>query len=141
MSWVLYMIGFLILIAVWDVDSKVKKLLRAQNMSGAGADAPDGSESFDLEALKGRKVKIIVNEDCDWAETLDFMAVSAVPGEIIEYDDTWVVFRYTGGKYEKVPESTGTDAALKLVPVKGAEITRYIRISDIESIDEVKDED
>ena len=42
MTWVLYLIGMLALIGIWDVDSKLKKLLRNQNAEEPGGESNGG---------------------------------------------------------------------------------------------------
>lgn len=139
MTWVLYMIGFLALFGIWEIDSKLKKLLRAQTTEGSD-EKKTGSEPFSLSGLRNRKVKIYLNEDSEVYDSLYLYGHDAVTGEITDFDDSWVEFSFTAPRYEKVPEAKeGTDE-YKLVPVKNAKVTLYIRISDIESIDEVTDE-
>ena len=42
MTWVLYLIGMLALIGIWDVDSKLKKLLRNQTDEGYSGEKTGG---------------------------------------------------------------------------------------------------
>ena len=69
-----------------------------------------------------------------------FTAGSGEIGEIVDHDDIWVAFRYSPKRYEKVPAGAGAEDPFRLEPVKGAVVTQYLRITDIESIDEVTDE-
>ena len=134
MTWVLYMIGMLVLLGIWDVDSKLKKLLRNQN-----AEEPDGKSnggSFDLGSLKNKKVKIYLDDESEVQDSIYFYGHDAVTGEITDFDDHWVEFRFTAPRYEKVPEIKEGTEDYKLVPTKNAIVTQYIKISDIESIDE-----
>ena len=140
MNWVLYMIGILALLGIWDVDSKLKKLLRAQNTEGSDNKGSAAGTALSLESLIGKKVRIFLDDDCEIQDCIYFMGKDAVTGEIIGCDDTWAAFRYTAPRYEKVPERTEDSNEFKTVPVKGATVTQYLRISDIASIDEVTDE-
>ncbi|MBE6025539.1 MAG: hypothetical protein E7229_01355 [Clostridiales bacterium] len=139
MTWVLYLIGMLALIGIWDVDSKLKKLLRNQNAEEPGGESRGGG-SFDLSSLKDKKVKIYLNDDSEVYDSLYLYGHDAVTGEITDFDDSWVEFTFTAPRYEKVPEAKEGTGEYKLVPIKNANVTLYIRISDIESIDEVTDE-
>ena len=69
MTWVLYLIGMLALIGIWDVDSKLKKLLRNQNAEEPGGES-NGGGSFDLSSLKDKKVKIYLNDDSEVYDSL-----------------------------------------------------------------------
>ncbi|MBO5994570.1 MAG: hypothetical protein J6Q41_03575 [Firmicutes bacterium] len=120
MTWVLYFMIALALFGIWEVDAKVKKLLKQQTLGGGIVGMVAEDEPFELKALKGRKVKIILDDDCEIMDQIYFMPGMAVAGEIVDYDDIWVVFRYTDKK-------EGTNL-------------QYLRITDIESIDEVTDE-
>ena len=139
MTWVLYLIGMLALIGIWDVDSKLKKLLRNQTDEGYSGEKTGGG-SFDLGSLKNKKVKIYLNDDSEVYDSLYLYGHDAVTGEITDFDDSWVEFTFTAPRYEKVPEAKEGTGEYKLVPIKNANVTLYIRISDIESIDEVTDE-
>ena len=141
MTWVLYFICFLTLLAVWDVETKVKKLLRAQNIEGEDPTTAKAGGTFDFGSLKGKKVKIFLDDECEIEDCVDFTAGLEVEGEIVDFDDTWLAFRYRAKKYEKVPEKAGNETVYVARPVKGALVTQYIRIADIESIDEVINED
>ena len=102
MTWVLYLIGMLALIGIWDVDSKLKKLLRNQNAEEPGGES-NGGGSFDLSSLKDKKVKIYLNEDSEVYDSLYLYGHDAVTGEITDFDDSWVEFTFTAPRYEKVP--------------------------------------
>lgn len=120
MSWVMYVIGMMALIGIWGIDANVKKLLKQQTMGGGIVGVVGDGGPFELKALKGRKVKIILDDDTEIQDQIYFMTDRAVTGEIVDYDDTWVVFRYKNKK--------------------GETNLQYIRITDVESIDEVTDE-
>lgn len=120
MSWVMYVIGMMALIGIWGIDANVKKLLKQQTMGGGIVGVVGDGGPFELKGLKGRKVKIILDDDTEIQDQIYFMTDRAVTGEIVDYDDTWVVFRYKNKK--------------------GETNLQYIRITDIESIDEVTDE-
>lgn len=139
MTWVLYLIGMLALIGIWEIDSKLKKLLRAQSAEGSD-EKKTGGEAFSLSDLRNKKVKIYLNDDSEVYDSLYLYGHDAVTGEITDFDDSWVEFSFTAPRYEKVPEAKEGTGEYKLVPIKNAEVTLYIRISDIESIDEVTDE-
>ncbi|MBQ2160997.1 MAG: hypothetical protein II444_04095 [Firmicutes bacterium] len=136
MSWVLYFMGFIIMIGIWDLDTKMKRLLRAQNGSGSVEEGSSSPDDLPLKDLMGKKVKIFVSDDCEIQDCIYFMGHDAVTGEITAFDDTWVEFTFTAPRYEKVPEQREGKEGYKPVPVKNAKVTTYLRISDIDSIDE-----
>ena len=134
--WALFMITVLTFIYVCDLGSKVKKLLRSQNLETEGKSNSD-SKDLVLSSLIGKKVRIFIYDDCDIQDCTYFMGSDAVTGEITGFDDTWVEFVFNAPRYEKVPVETSTETVTVTKPVKGARVTQYLRIADIESIDEV----
>ncbi|MBQ2160365.1 MAG: hypothetical protein II444_00875 [Firmicutes bacterium] len=136
MTWALYLIGMLALVGIWEIDSKLKKLLRAQGTENSD-DKKASSEPFSLSDLKNKKVKIFLNDESEVQDEFYFYGHDAVIGEIMDFDDSWLEFRFTAPRYEKVPEAKEGTGEYKLVPLKNTTVTIYIRIADIESIDEV----
>ena len=138
--WILFFIGAVALFNIFVIQSKVGKIYKTYAAGETGENNNAEALIPTLGPLMGKPVKIIVNEDCEIMDLDYFTAGSAVKAEIIDFDETWIVFRYTAPRYEKVPENVaGTTVNIKK-PVKGAEVTQFLRITDIESIDEVTDE-
>ena len=137
MTWVLLMITVFTLVSVWDLESKVKKLLRSQNLEGPEGKEAEANNDLALNSLLGKKVRIFLDDDCENQDCTYFMGSDAVTGEITGFDDTWVEFVFNAPRYEKVPVKTEAETVTITKPVKGAKITQYLRIADIESIGEV----
>ena len=111
MEWTGYVILILLLILI-DVESKLSKLIKNQN-----TDINKNDIHNILKKVVNKKVSLIIDNDSIIDSHL-FSDITNTVGVIKEYDDVWLLFEY----------ETKKDV-----------VSRYFRISDITSINEVAD--
>ena len=100
-------LGFVILIVLIDIEDKLKKMKEK-----------DKKNHFNLNSYLHKKVYIVVDNDAIQDAYLFSSSIKTL-GEIIDYDDTWLIFCY----YDKS---------------KRKNTTQYLRIRDVKSINEIK---
>ena len=108
MEWIFYII---IVFCLIDIESKINKFIKNNS--------DHKKYIFVLKNYIGKKVILNIEND-EITDSHLFSSISDTVGQIIEYDDQWLLFRY----YNKNKRKT---------------IDQYIRISDITSIDEIKE--
>lgn len=109
MDSILWFVGFITLCICADIESKLNKLLKQNNS--------EKKKEINLSEYKGKQVSFsLTNENI-----FDHMTLytSDLIGEIIDYDNEWLVYQYQIKKKKEV-------------------VTQYIRIKDIISISEIK---
>ena len=67
------MITVFTLVSVWDLESKVKKLLRSQNLEGPEGKEAEANNDLALNSLLGKKVRIFLDDDCENQDCTYFM--------------------------------------------------------------------
>lgn len=108
MNWFFFIV---ILLVLFDIKDKLNKLLKRDNKNNSNL-------QINLAQYKNKNVTITINND-DVEDAYLFSTFSNTVGKIIEYDKEWFIFSY----YNKNNNTT---------------TEQYLRIKDIESIDEVQ---
>lgn len=123
MEWVFY-IGVIFLLI--DIKEKIQKLQKNLSCTDKNTSCikENTKNNIAISQYLNKSVNIIVNEDAKFSNLHLFSAGYNTIGEIVDYDDDWIVFKYYDKKYYNKD--------------KKANVCQYIKISDIESIDEVK---
>lgn len=123
MEWVFY-IGVIFLLI--DIKERIQKLQKNLSCTDKNTSCikENNKNNIAISQYLNKRVNIIVNEDAKFSNLHLFSAGSNTIGEIVDYDDDWIVFKYYDKKYYNKD--------------KKANVCQYIKVSDIESIDEVK---
>lgn len=98
---------FIIIALLLDVDEKLRKMQTKEK-----------SHRIDLSDYLEKEVYIVLDDD-NVTNSYLFSTMMKTVGKIIDYDDTWFIFRY----YNKSERKN---------------ITQYLKISDLKSINEIK---
>ena len=111
MEWILYGVMIIFLI---DIEEKIRKMNRNNFLN----QSQKNKSAFAINEYENKRVSIILKDIGLLADEY-LSANKNIVGEITDFDDEWIVYKY----YNKTKKET---------------ILQYIRISYIESIDEVK---
>lgn len=98
---------FIIIALLLDVDEKLRKMQMKEK-----------SHRIDLSDYLEKEVYIVLDDD-NVTNSYLFSTMMKTIGKIIDYDDTWFIFRY----YNKSERKN---------------ITQYLKIGDLKSINEIK---
>lgn len=96
-------LGFVIIFILIDIEEKLKKLQKKEN-----------NKHLDLSEYLNKDVYIVLDNE-NVSDYYLFSSIMKTIGKIIEYDDTWIAFRY----YNKNTKNN---------------VTQYLRINDVKSI-------
>ena len=105
MKWVFFII---IIVCLCDIEEKLKKLLQENNKQD------NKNQSNVLKQYLNKKVRLDIDIDDLSLFVEDYDSI----GEIVEYDDEWLVFKC----YNKIQKKN---------------VYHYLRINEIKSIDEI----
>lgn len=111
MEWAFYVATIFLLI---DIEEKIRKLNRnsEENLIFKS------KKNIAIKDYLNKSVNIILKDNSELTDAYLFSATSKTIGKIIDYDYEWIIFKY----YNKT---------------KKKNILQYIKILDIESIDEL----